>query len=91
MKNRPLIWELDDDYSFYDTTNIRRHIQKAFNEWTKHIDLTFREAIADENADFHFTFMHGDGYGGVLAHAFYPWDTYRGEILFDISDKWSHR
>lgn len=93
-KNRTLTWKLDHDHSFHDTAKTRRHIEEAFNYWAKYTDLTFREVDENEQADFNLAFVtgeHGDGRGGVLAHAEYPWKRYRGQIHFDSTERWSHK
>ena len=83
----------------YDKTHSRRIIQESFDDWSKYTDLTFREAIENEQADFNLTFVtgkHGDGEdippekGGVVAHAWRPWTRRRGQIHFDSVEDWTH-
>ncbi len=96
--NRTLKWKLDHDHFFYNSKKTRQHIQQAFDDWASHTELTFREVTGSEKADFNLAFESGnhkdgfpfDGRGGTLAHAFFPWQSYRGHIHFDTTEKWSH-
>ena len=83
----------------YDKTHARRMIQESFDDWSKYTDLTFREAIKDERADFNLAFVtgdHGDRYPftfenrSAIAHAFYPWHPFRGQVHFNSIYNWTH-
>lgn len=95
-----LTWKLNDSHPFYYTANIREQMQESFNDWAKHTTLTFSEVSGDNRADFNLAFVYGDhgdgaplsdGQGGVIAHAFFPWHKYSGQIHFDLTEKWSHK
>jgi hypothetical protein len=89
---------LSYDHDFFDSSKTRKQIQQAFDDWARYSGLTFREVIGHQKADFNLNFAYGDhgddypfqdGRNGVLAHAFYPRDSYRGDIHFDSVEKWS--
>ncbi|CAF3065162.1 unnamed protein product, partial [Rotaria sp. Silwood2] len=95
--NRTLTWKLDHDHFFYDLTKTNQQIQQAFDDWASYTKLTFRQATAQEKADFNLVFAYGnhsdeypfDGRDGVLAHAFPPEHYYRGYVHFDSTEIWS--
>ncbi|CAF2816696.1 unnamed protein product [Rotaria sp. Silwood2] len=95
--SRTLIWKLDHDHFFYDITKTSQQIQQAFDDWASYTKLTFRQATAQEKADFHLVFAYGnhsdeypfDGRDGVLAHAFPLEHHHRGYVHFDSSEIWS--
>nr|CAD7415106.1 unnamed protein product [Timema poppensis] len=72
-------------------------IQRAFDSWSGYSRLTFRHVI-DNTADIIIAFGrsdHRDGYpfdgpGGILAHAFYPYEmgSFGGDIHFDDDEDW---
>lgn len=69
----------------------RHALNKAFNYWATHADISFKEVCDKCEADFVIEFgegNHGDGYpfdgqSGVLAHAFFPTN---GKIHFDEAE-----
>nr|CAD7261973.1 unnamed protein product [Timema shepardi] len=72
-------------------------IQRAFDSWSGYSRLTFRH-VRDNTADIIIAFGrsdHRDGYpfdgpGGILAHAFYPYEmgSFGGDIHFDDDEEW---
>jgi len=59
------MWKLEHDHFFYDSKKTREHIQQAFDDWANYTQLTFREVIGQEKADFSVAFVYGnhsDGY-----------------------------
>ncbi|XP_071453471.1 matrix metalloproteinase-17-like [Hetaerina americana] len=72
--------------------------RKAFEAWTGYSRLRFSPAEPYTNADIEIFFArgpHGDGYpldgpGGVLAHAFYPYEAghWGGDMHFDEDEDW---
>ena len=83
---------------FSNLSKTQQAIKQAFDDWGRHAGLLFRAVTGRESADFHLGFMHGDhkdgspfdGPGGILAHAFYPWQIRAGDIHFDSTEKWSN-
>ncbi|KAF0762537.1 matrix metalloproteinase-2-like, partial [Aphis craccivora] len=74
---------------------VRSDLNRAFQVWSKHSKLTFRE-VNSESADILVFFekgYHGDGYpfdgpGQVLAHAFFPGTGRGGDAHFDEEEEW---
>lgn len=72
-------------------------MEKAFQIWSKYSKLRFVRSF-EPNADIIIAFgssYHGDifpfdGSGGVLAHAFYPYEmtSFGGDIHFDNDENW---
>lgn len=74
----------------------RAIIQEAFDTWSSHIPLQFRETCSTCSADFNIeivSYRHNgcddggafDGRDGVLAHAYFPEN---GQIHFDADEHW---
>ena len=83
----------------YDKTYASRMIQESFDDWSKYTNLNFREANGNEQADFNLAFVineHGDGVPFpsnkrvTYAHAWMPWQPYRGHIHFNSIEDWTH-
>ncbi|KAG8227946.1 hypothetical protein J437_LFUL008390 [Ladona fulva] len=78
-----------------------REFQRAFSVWSDYSRLKFTPAPPYFPADieiFFATGAHGDGYpldgpGGVLAHAFYPYEAghWGGDVHFDEDEEWRLR
>lgn len=72
-------------------------MKQAFYLWSKYSGLKFKRVL-QQDADIIVEFgsgYHGDafpfdGSGGVLAHAFYPYEmtTFGGDIHFDNDENW---
>lgn len=78
-----------------------REFRKAFEIWSDYSRLKFSPAPPYHHADIEILFArgpHGDGYpldgqGGVLAHAFYPYEAghWGGDMHFDEDEEWRVR
>ncbi|XP_050705035.1 matrix metalloproteinase-2-like [Eriocheir sinensis] len=76
---------------------VQKELRRAFDTWSVYSHLSFSEVLTPD-ADIIIYFAtqdHGDGYpfdyeGGILAHAFYPYEfgSYGGDIHFDESENW---
>ncbi|XP_045107012.1 matrix metalloproteinase-2-like isoform X1 [Portunus trituberculatus] len=76
---------------------VQKELRRAFDAWSTYSHLQFTEEDSTD-ADiiiFFASHAHGDGYpfdynGGILAHAFYPYEfgSYGGDVHFDESEKW---
>ena len=68
-------------------------LRKALSEWSNVTPLTFTEVVRNADLDIFFVSRdHADGYafdgyGGVLAHAFFPY--YGGDVHFDDDEHWT--
>ncbi|KAL8191067.1 UNVERIFIED_CONTAM: hypothetical protein K2H54_067330 [Gekko kuhli] len=80
-----------------DPADIEDAIERAWKVWSDVTTLTFTKTSAD-SADILISFVAGyhrsnpndrsfDGYGGELAHAFFP--AYGGDAHFDEDENWS--
>ena len=76
----------------------RQKVEKAFQLWSEITPLRFtpRESMDADLIIAFGTSEHGDGYpfdgrGGVLAHAFFPYEHghYGGDIHFDDDEYWT--
>lgn len=92
-----IVWSFNNQtLNHPNVGHLRRLITKAFNLWLKNTNLTVREVTSYDKNDFTLGFYyddHNDGYpfdgfGKVLAHAFYP-SSSRHFIHFDASEPWS--
>ncbi|CAF0972118.1 unnamed protein product [Adineta steineri] len=71
-------------------------IRDAFKAWTDHIPLKIEPACSNCKANFVLEFAEGDhrdnytfdGFGGTLAHAFFPEN---GGVHFDTAEPWTER
>ena len=71
-------------------------IRRAFEVWSRHVQLQFIEKTGSEEADIEIKFDSGDhgdgtafdGPGGYLAHAFYPSEDIGGDTHFDNDENW---
>lgn len=78
-------------------TDIRQSIQNALHIWSRDSNLNFNEDHYNNDSDIKIAFMRGkhgdskafDGKGDVLAHAFFPNDTRRGDIHLDLDEDWT--
>ena len=85
-------------------TQIKKEIQRAYDEWSRYTPLDFKQTDSDD-ADMRFMFgsrRHGelrqdppfDGTGGVLAHGFTPnsgWGQTDGDVHFDDDEIFTYR
>lgn len=72
---------------------------RAFEAWSAYGRLRFTRTLQPAEADITITFGRGnhgdwfpfDGPGGILAHAFYPYEmaTFGGDIHFDEDEQWA--
>ncbi|XP_060090873.1 matrix metalloproteinase-18-like [Heteronotia binoei] len=80
-----------------DPADVEDAIERAWKVWSDVTPLTFTKTSAD-SADILISFVAGyhrsnpydrgfDGYGGELAHAFYP--AYGGDAHFDEDEFWT--
>ena len=96
--DRTLTWKVDYHSNLFNSIDLRRDIQQAFNDWSRYTPLTFREVIDDETTDFHLAFVSADqsrgivfdGPGGKISHSFPFGHHLAGYIDFDESEQWSH-
>jgi len=90
-----ITWRLDGPAtSDMEEEDVVAEITRAFSTWSDYSGLTFEQVFSnDEDITVKFTtYDHGDpepfdGYGGVLAHAFFP--VYGGDAHFDDSEDFS--
>jgi hypothetical protein len=76
-------------------TQVEQQVEKAFKEWEAVSTLTFTKTT-DPNADILVKFrsgMHNDGYpfdgfGGTLAHGFYPHDNTGWYFVLNCKNIW---
>jgi hypothetical protein len=88
---------LMDDY------DVRITINNVLNHWSSVSLLTFSEDPLNKNANIKIAFHRGihsdgykfDGFGGILAHGFYPCTTnstcngeFYGEVHLDLDENW---
>lgn len=90
-----LAWSLRSYPRQISKTRASAIISEAFNAWSAHIPLQFRETCSTCKADFVIeTGRYGhncdggsfDGPSGTLAHVFFPQD---GRIHFDADEPWT--
>lgn len=81
-------------YSRLTNTLIDKIVDDAFNLWSDVTPLTFKKSSAQrvDIAVSFAIFRHGDdypfdGYGGTLAHAFFP--EYGGDVHLDAHEAWT--
>ncbi|MGL5961435.1 MAG: matrixin family metalloprotease [Cetobacterium sp.] len=77
----------------------RSAMNNALMEWQTSFNITFIETTDIEKADIKLSFHtrnHGDnynfdGHGGILAHAYYPYENkYLGVIHMDADEVWNY-
>ncbi|XP_063884517.1 matrix metalloproteinase-17-like isoform X2 [Scylla paramamosain] len=76
---------------------VQKELRRAFDAWStySHLQFTEKDSTDADIIIFFASHAHGDGYpfdynGGILAHAFYPYEfgSYGGDVHFDESEKW---
>lgn len=83
---------------YIDETTVRSQIFHSLKKWESISLLTFYEDPYNISADIKVSFQsgnHNDGYnfddkGGLLAHAFYPYNTSgKGVVHLDFAEEWT--
>ncbi|CAL8075009.1 unnamed protein product [Orchesella dallaii] len=84
-------------------SSVISEVRQAFNVWSDYARLRFIDLQRENRDDVDISISfgsghHGDSYpfdgsGGVLAHAFFPYnhDSLGGDIHFDLDENWSSR
>ena len=85
MKN-DLTWKFVNYSLTLPQQQLSDSFEKGFAVWSGCTPLTFREVLAEEEADIHIEFSPIDGSSNVLAKTWFP---PVGKMQFDSAESWS--